>query len=97
MFLAGGLLWLNTRTVQLEGFTGSTTYNGITYENYVIIQGYGWPLTMARHFIYSEQAVPPGTYWNTWNLLGNIGIALMIVLLSGFVIERVLRMKEKPL
>lgn len=94
MFLAAILLWLNTRTVQLESFVGSTSYQGKTYENYVIIQGHGWPLTCAKHFIYSEKIIPPGTYWNSQNLLGNLAIAFIILGLSGFIIERSTRMRK---
>ncbi len=81
MFAAGGLLWLNTRAVPLEAFVGSTSYNGATYENYVTITGFGWPFTCARHFIYSEKKIPAGTYWEMRYLLGDMGVAVVILVL----------------
>jgi hypothetical protein len=96
MFLAATLLWLNMRAVHLEGFVGSTSYEGKTFENYVIIQGHGWPLTCAKHFTYSEKTIPPGTYWNSQNLLGNLAIAFIILSLSGIVIEHFTRMRSPP-
>jgi hypothetical protein len=93
-FVAAILLWLNMRAVQLEGFVGSTSYHGKTYENYVVVQGHGWPLTCAKHFIYSEKAIPPGTYWNTINLSVNMAAALAILILCWAIIEAVTRMRK---
>ena len=91
MFVAGGIIYVNTREYRIEEFVGSTSYEGKTYSNLVTIDGFGWPLCACRKFHYGVAHIPEGYYFNRWPLIADIAIGLALTALVGFVCQMIVR------